>query len=77
MSRGGAPRPAPIKLDNAERLHASLALLPDTRQEVITLAFYGQLTHAEIATQLKLPAGTIKGRMRLGLHKLQANRQAA
>ena len=61
-----------IKRDDADRLQASLALLPDAQAEVITLAFYGQLSHTEIATQLCLPAGTVKGRMRLGLHRLRA-----
>ena len=61
------------KREDARRLQASLTLLPDAQQEVITLAFYGQLSHAEIAAQLGLPSGTIKGRMRLGLQKLRAN----
>jgi len=60
-----------IRRDDADRLMASLALLPEEQQAVITLAYYGQLTHAEIATQLGLPPGTVKGRMRLGLQKLQ------
>jgi len=38
---------------------------------VITLAFLGELTHTEIAAQLALPEGTVKGRMRLGLKKLR------
>jgi len=29
------------------------------------------LSHSEIATQLDLPSGTVKGRMRLGLEKLR------
>ncbi len=66
-----------INRNVADQLHASLALLPDAQQEVITLAFYGQLTHTEIATQLGLPTGTVKGRMRLGLRKLHATHQAA
>lgn len=41
------------------------------QREVITLAFHGQLTQTEIAEQLGLPPGTVKGRMRLGLHKLR------
>jgi Sigma-70, region 4 len=41
--------------------------------EVITLAYYGQLSHTEIAAHLGLPAGTVKGRMRLELQKLQAD----
>ncbi len=73
-------RPAPddvceqaLRSDEARRLRASLALLPDTQQEVIILAFYGQLTHVEIAAHLGVPEGTVKGRMRLGMDKLRAN----
>ena len=36
------------------------------------LAFYGGLTHIEIAAQLGAPIGTIKSRMRLGILKLRA-----
>lgn len=61
------------KRDDARRLQASLTSLPDAQQEVIVLAFYGQLSHTEIATQLGLPSGTVKGRMRLGMQKLRAN----
>jgi RNA polymerase sigma-70 factor, ECF subfamily len=72
-------RPAPedvceqtIARERAEQLRTLLHQLPDTQREVITLAFYGQLSHTEIAEQLGLPAGTVKGRMRLGMHKLRA-----
>lgn len=60
-----------ITRSEADRLRASLARLPDAQREVIALAYYGRLTHTEIATQLGLPAGTVKGRMRLGLQKLR------
>ncbi|MDP8910346.1 MAG: sigma-70 family RNA polymerase sigma factor [Chloroflexota bacterium] len=49
-----------------------LAQLPDTQREVITLAFYGQQTHTEIAAYLELPEGTVKGRVRLGLERLRS-----
>jgi RNA polymerase sigma-70 factor (ECF subfamily) len=52
-----------------------LAELPDAQREVITLAFYGELSHTEIAAHLNLPPGTVKGRMRLGLQRLRANIQ--
>jgi RNA polymerase sigma-70 factor (ECF subfamily) len=52
---------------------ALLSLLPDVQHEVITLAFYGELSHAEIADRLKLPPGTVKGRMRLGMDKLRVS----
>ena len=48
-----------------------LARLPDAQREAITLAYHGRLTHTEIAQQLRLPPGTVKGRIRLGLHKLR------
>jgi RNA polymerase sigma-70 factor (ECF subfamily) len=62
-----------IKHDDAQRVQTSLALLPDAQAEVITLGYYGQLSTTEIAVQLGLPAGTVKGRMRLGLQKLRAD----
>jgi RNA polymerase sigma-70 factor, ECF subfamily len=64
---------AAIRRDDADRLQASLAQLPDNQQEVIALAYHGQLSHSEIAARLGLPPGTVKGRMRLGLQKLRAN----
>jgi RNA polymerase sigma-70 factor (ECF subfamily) len=56
----------------AGELKARLDRLPEPQAEVIVLAFYGELTHTEIAAQLGVPIGTIKGRMRLGLQKLRA-----
>ena len=44
--------------------------LPDPQRQVLDLAYFAGLTHTEIATQLDVPLGTVKGRMRLGLHKL-------
>jgi RNA polymerase sigma-70 factor (ECF subfamily) len=57
----------------ASELRRLLARLPDVQREVIMLAFYGQLTHSEIAARLNLPAGTVKGRMRLGLQRLRGD----
>lgn len=60
-----------ISRADAGRLRALLTGLPDPQREVITLAFYGELSHSEIAGALQLPPGTVKGRMRLGLKKLR------
>jgi len=49
---------------------AVMALLPDERQAIETTFFAG-LTHAEAAVQLNQPLGTIKTRIRSGLHKLR------
>ena len=64
-----------IKRAQTSHLKMSLCRLPETQREVITLAFYGQLTHAQIADHLDLPPGTVKGRMRLGLKKLRDDTQ--
>ena len=57
--------------DDAARLRAALARLPDAQRDVITLAYFGELSATEIASELSLPLGTVKGRMRLGLDKLR------
>ena len=74
-SRSAGEDPAEIVVwrEEAQRVQASLATLPDAQAEVIMLAYYGQLTHTEIAAQLGVPRGTVKGRMRLGLLKLRAD----
>jgi RNA polymerase sigma-70 factor (ECF subfamily) len=59
--------------EEVHRLRVLLTQLPEAQREVITLAFYGELSHTEIATALDLPTGTVKGRMRLGLQKLRTN----
>jgi RNA polymerase sigma-70 factor (ECF subfamily) len=58
--------------DEARELRAALEGLPPEQSLVIELAYYGGLTHSEIAAMLDTPVGTIKGRMRLGLQKLRA-----
>jgi RNA polymerase sigma-70 factor (ECF subfamily) len=57
--------------EQGESLRAALAMLtPDERQAIETTFFAG-LTHAEAATRLNQPLGTIKTRIRSGLHKLR------
>jgi RNA polymerase sigma-70 factor, ECF subfamily len=60
---------------NFERdlLHRALEELPYEQGKVLALVHFCGLTHAEIAERLRLPLGTVKGRMRLGLEKLRKN----
>jgi RNA polymerase sigma-70 factor (ECF subfamily) len=53
------------------RIRRQLAQLPRPQRELIVLAYFGGLSHSELATQLSLPLGTVKGRMRLALAKLR------
>jgi RNA polymerase sigma-70 factor, ECF subfamily len=57
--------------DDARQIRRALAELPDDQRQVIELAYFGGFTHSQIASMLELPAGTVKGRMRLGLAKLR------
>ncbi len=57
--------------DEAQQVRSALSELPADQRQVIELAYFGGFTHSQIAELLKLPAGTVKGRMRLGLTKLR------
>lgn len=57
--------------EDSERVRGALAGLPSDQRHVIELAYFGGFTHSQIAELLELPAGTVKGRMRLGLKKLR------
>ena len=55
----------------AQQVREVLDDLPPEQSRVIELAYFGGLTHVEIATMLDTPIGTVKGRMRLGLEKMR------
>ena len=57
--------------DDAQRVRIALEGLPNEQRRVIELAYFGGFTQNQIAELLQLPAGTVKGRMRLGLKKLR------
>lgn len=56
---------------DARLVRSALDSLPRDQRQVIELAYYGGFSHAQIAATLGVPAGTVKGRMRLGLSKLR------
>jgi RNA polymerase sigma-70 factor (ECF subfamily) len=57
--------------EQGEALRVALAVLTPDERQAIELTFFGGLTHAEAAARLKQPLGTIKTRIRSGLHKLR------
>lgn len=54
-----------------EEIRAAIAALPQEQQQALTLAYFGGLTHSQIAQRLDLPLGTVKTRIRLALEKLR------
>ncbi len=57
--------------EEAASVRAILAELPKEQRDAIEMAFFGDLTHHEIASRLNEPLGTIKARIRRGLLKLR------
>lgn len=58
-------------IDEGQLLRDALAILTLDERAAIEAAFFGELTHAEVATRLDQPLGTIKTRIRSGLTKLR------
>ncbi len=55
----------------SEQLGRALRDLPKKQRELIEKAYFGELSHSEIAEQTGLPLGTIKSRIRLALERLR------
>lgn len=55
----------------SQALHGALAVLTSDERNAIEEAFFGESTYAEVAARLNQPVGTIKTRIRSGLHKLR------
>lgn len=56
---------------DGEQIRRLIDQLPAEQAQVIHCAFFRGMTHTEIADGLKLPLGTVKTRLRLGLTKLR------
>lgn len=54
------------------RIRAALQQIPTQERIVIELAFWGGMTHREIALHSHSPLGTVKTRLRLGIRRLKS-----
>ncbi|MBB4265835.1 sigma-70 family RNA polymerase sigma factor [Roseospira visakhapatnamensis] len=72
----GEPEPsAEAHLSGAQvqaRMREAIATLPADQAQVVTLSFYEDMAHSEIAERLGIPLGTVKSRLRLAFRKVKA-----
>jgi RNA polymerase sigma-70 factor, ECF subfamily len=62
--------------EEVTEVRQALKDLPLEQRQSIEMAFFAGMTHAEIASQLGQPLGTIKARIRRGMLKLRESLQA-
>jgi RNA polymerase sigma factor (sigma-70 family) len=70
----GEPSPldTSIASEQAWALHECLRKIEAKPREVLTLAYFRDLSHGELATQLSLPLGTVKTWIRRSLEQLRS-----
>lgn len=64
-------------LIRSEQVRAAVAELSSGEREAILLAYYGGFTYREVARLIGAPEGTVKTRIRSGLHKLAVKLEAS
>ncbi|MDE3074453.1 MAG: sigma-70 family RNA polymerase sigma factor [Chloroflexota bacterium] len=55
-----------------QSIDRALSALPQDQRKTIELAYFGGYSQSQIADLLRVPLGTVKGRLRLGMDKLRA-----
>lgn len=59
-----------LRREDARQIRGLMAELPVKQRQVLELAYFRERTHAEVAGELNVPIGTVKGRIRLAQTRL-------
>jgi len=57
-----------IHKEDAERVRNALLKLPEEQRLAVSLSYYSGMTHQEISDHHQIAVGTVKTRIRLGMH---------
>lgn len=70
------PRPGVVEQVTAsldrDTIRSAIARLPIEQRQAIAMAYFEGRSHSEIAEVTSLPLGTVKSRIRLGMHRLKS-----
>ncbi len=60
-----------LAVERESRVQAALQALSDDQMRVVRLSFFEGKPHADIASELELPLGTVKSRIRLAMNRMR------
>jgi len=60
-----------IATEISEKINNCISYLPKEQAELLKLSYFYEKTHSDIASELKIPLGTVKSRIRLALSKMK------
>lgn len=71
--RTADPRSSAVASERRKIVRSAILELNEKQQEVLHLAYFAELTQAEIAKRLGEPLGTVKARIRRSVRRLQSS----
>ncbi len=69
---GESPEQSVSTSQNSHVVRKAMKDLPPEQMKIIQMAFFEDKSHSAIASELKLPLGTVKSRIRLALSRMRA-----
>ncbi len=71
LAAEGRPEDLAEMMLDAAAVREAVRLVPAEQRETIVLAYFEGMTHVEIAERMRVPLGTVKSRLRIGLEKMR------